>query len=42
MSKKLFTLLLVAVFALAQFSTASAVAVAGDASITIFPPSPTP
>ncbi len=37
MSKKLFTLLLVAMFALAQFSAASAVAVAGDASITNIP-----
>ncbi|HUM27122.1 MAG TPA: S-layer homology domain-containing protein [Anaerolineales bacterium] len=37
MSKKVFTLLLLAVFMLAQFSVASAVAVAGDASITALP-----
>ena len=37
MRKKVFTLLLLTVFMLAQFSTASAVAVAGDASITAIP-----
>ena len=37
MSKKIFTVLLLAVFMLAQFSIASAVAVAGDASITAIP-----
>ncbi|MBK7317602.1 S-layer homology domain-containing protein [Candidatus Villigracilis affinis] len=37
MSKKIFTVLLLAVFMLAQFSIASAVAVTGDASITAIP-----
>ncbi|MBK9603939.1 MAG: hypothetical protein IPO36_19205 [Anaerolineales bacterium] len=35
--KKIFTVLLLAVFMLAQFSMASAVAVTGDASITAIP-----
>ncbi len=37
MSKKVFTVLLLVVFMLAQFSIASAVAVTGDASITAIP-----
>ncbi|MBK9604183.1 MAG: S-layer homology domain-containing protein [Anaerolineales bacterium] len=37
MSKKIFTVLLLAVFMLAQFSIASAAVVAGDASITAIP-----
>ncbi|MBL0348149.1 S-layer homology domain-containing protein [Candidatus Villigracilis affinis] len=37
MSKKIFTVLLLAVFMLAQFSIASAVAVTGDATITAIP-----
>ena len=37
MSKKVFTVLLLAVFMLAQFSIASAATVAGDASITNIP-----
>ena len=37
MSKKILTILLLAVFVLAQFSIASAVAVSGDASITAIP-----
>ena len=37
MSKKIFTVLLLVVFMLAQFSIASALVVAGDASITAIP-----